>query len=134
MILVMDSSRRGELRVALLNGTYVRIVKKFDTPGSGQLLNVVEEALLKRGATINQLTGIVVAIGPGPFSALRAAVSIANAFGYALHIPVVGIVGDMDLRALAEKGKVRLRRARIGARIVPHYGSPAHITKAKRRA
>jgi tRNA A37 threonylcarbamoyladenosine modification protein TsaB len=132
-VLILDSSRRGELTVAIANGR-VRVLRhRFDTPGSGQLLNLVEQLLHREKVALRELTGIVVASGPGPFSALRAAASIANAMGYALDIPVVGIAGEHPVKELARRGMKKLARTKSGVIVVPHYGRPAHITKPPRR-
>jgi tRNA A37 threonylcarbamoyladenosine modification protein TsaB len=132
-ILILDSSRRGELTVALVNGRTRVLRHRFNTPGSGHLLNLVEQLLHREKVALGELSGIVVASGPGPFSALRAAASIANAMGYALDIPVVGIIGEHSAKELARRGMKKLARMKPGVIVTPHYGRPAHITKAKRR-
>ncbi|MFO0702361.1 MAG: hypothetical protein U0514_00545 [Candidatus Andersenbacteria bacterium] len=45
---------------------------------------------------------ILVLDGPGPFSATRAAVNIANALAYAWNIPVIGVHGPATAAELAE--------------------------------
>lgn len=134
MILLVDTTRYGEIRVGVY-GTRLRVMKKnTDGPVRGQLLNVIDELLRSLSMTVHACTGIVVAIGPGPFSALRSAAAIANALGYAQKIPVVGIKGEHSLRELAVLGKKKMMKtAKVGTIIVPHYGAPPHITKAKRR-
>lgn len=132
-VLILDSSRRGELVVALTNGRTQTLRHRFDTPGSGQLLNLIEKLLHREKVAPGELTGIVVASGPGPFSALRAAASIANAMGYALDIPVAGIAGELSVKELARRGAKKLERTKTGVLVVPHYGGPAHITKPPRR-
>lgn len=133
MILILDTTRYGEIRVAVQRRTLKSLVKRFDGPVRGQLLTVVDELLRREGENVSALTGIVVAIGPGPFSALRSAAALANALVYVLHIPAVGVRGEHTLRALAVRGAARLRRATSGAIVVPFYGRPPHITKSKHR-
>ncbi len=132
-VLILDTSHRGELIVALANGRLRVLRHRFDTPGSGQLLNLVEQLLHREKVSLRELTGIIVASGPGPFSALRAAASIANAMGYALDVPVTGIVGELSVKELVRRGMKKLARTKLGVVVRPHYGRPAHITKAKRR-
>ena len=132
-VLILDSSHRGELIVALANGRLRVLRHQFDTPGSGQLLNLVEQLLHREKISLHELIGIVVASGPGPFSALRASAAIANAMGYALDIPAVGAQGELPLKELARRGAKKLARAKPGVIVVPHYDRPANITKAKRR-
>lgn len=133
-VLVLDSAHRGELRIGLAQGKrFTTLVKKFDTPGSGHLLNCVDELLTANGLTVRQVRGVVIASGPGPFSALRAAASIANAFSAALRIPAVGIRGDLRLRELHTRGARLLTRVEPGTIVLPFYGARPNITKPKRR-
>jgi len=132
-VLILDTSHRGILVVALANGRIKILRHRFDTPGSGQLLNLVEQLLRREKISLGELTGVIVASGPGPFSALRAAASIANAMGYALDIPVAGIAGELSVKELARRGAKKLERTKPGALVTPHYGRPAHITKPPRR-
>ena len=53
-------------------------------------------ALLKHRRSL-PTKNLLVLTGPGPFSATRAAVNIANALGYAWDIPVIGVHGPATL-------------------------------------
>lgn len=55
-----------------------------------KLLSVINEVLKKKKAKLTDLTAIKVNIGPGSFTGLRVGVSVANALGWALGIPVNG--------------------------------------------
>ncbi|KKS64276.1 hypothetical protein A3A14_00775 [Candidatus Daviesbacteria bacterium RIFCSPLOWO2_01_FULL_43_38] len=59
--------------------------------GSQALLPLIVKLLKPRGFDI--LDGIEVEEGPGSFTGLRVGASVAQAFGYALNIPVNGKVG-----------------------------------------
>ena len=54
------------------------------------VLPMIEELLYKRKKTLQDITNIEVNEGPGSFTGLRVGVSIANALGYALRVPVNG--------------------------------------------
>ena len=54
------------------------------------VLPMITELLTQKGKSLNDLTEIEVFTGPGSFTGLRVGVSIANALGYALKIPVNG--------------------------------------------
>ena len=68
--------------------------KKFETPAkkgaSQRLLPFIVELLKKEGKRLEDIKEIAVATGPGSFTGLRVGVSIANALGWALGIPVNG--------------------------------------------
>ncbi len=89
----------------------------------------IDALLTAQGGTLGDLTGIVVYNGPGSFTGLRIGVSVANALANGLNIPVFGAGGDNWLR----DGVVSLQNGSGGIVVVPEYGSPANITKPKRR-
>ncbi len=70
-----------------------------------------------REALLSDLTGVVVVPGPGPFSRVRAGVSVANTLSFARDLPV------WTLRA----GKLR----RMRGLVMPHYGKEPNITKPR---
>lgn len=55
-----------------------------------KLLKVITQELKKRKKTARALEAIEVNRGPGSFTGLRVGVSVANALGWALGIPVNG--------------------------------------------
>jgi tRNA threonylcarbamoyl adenosine modification protein YeaZ len=70
-----------------------------------QLLPLVQRVLAAAGATVADLTGIVVGVGPGPFTGLRVGVAAAVTLAEALGIPVRGVC-SLDVVALewADRG------------------------------
>jgi tRNA threonylcarbamoyladenosine biosynthesis protein TsaB len=54
------------------------------------VLKLVQELLEKHGKNITDITEIEVFPGPGSYTGLRVGITIANALGYALKIPVNG--------------------------------------------
>ena len=67
---------------------------------STRLLVEVQIALERVGKTPEHLTGLVVARGPGSFTGVRVALSVAKGMAAALHIPAWG-VSSLDVLALA---------------------------------
>ncbi|MFT4111061.1 tRNA (adenosine(37)-N6)-threonylcarbamoyltransferase complex dimerization subunit type 1 TsaB [Propionicimonas sp.] len=65
-----------------------------------QLLPLVQRVLAEAGATPAGLTGIVVGVGPGPFTGLRVGVAAAITMAQALGVPVTGVC-SLDVVALA---------------------------------
>lgn len=55
------------------------------------LLVTIDDLLQKQGKTTKDLTEIEVETGPGSFTGIRVGVSVAQALGWSLGIPVNGI-------------------------------------------
>ncbi len=62
--------------------------KSFQVLHSQVVLPMIEELLKAKSCQLQAITEIEVNIGPGSFTGLRVGVSIANALGFALRIPV----------------------------------------------
>ncbi len=58
---------------------------------SVELLPTIEAVLLRQGATIQDVTGIAVALGPGSFSALRVGLSVAKGLAWARGLPLAAV-------------------------------------------
>ncbi|HUC87628.1 MAG TPA: tRNA (adenosine(37)-N6)-threonylcarbamoyltransferase complex dimerization subunit type 1 TsaB [Candidatus Binatia bacterium] len=87
------------------------------------------ESLLKNQAKDwSDLAGIICYKGPGSFTGLRIGLSVGNALAYGLNIPIVGSSGtswqSVGLKALAKGQDDKV--------VLPKYGSPVHITAAKK--
>lgn len=87
MTLYIDTSDRETITVGLGD-------KKFRAKArenaSQKLLAFIEEILKKEASSVKEITEIKVNTGPGSFTGLRVGVSVANAIGWALGIPVNG--------------------------------------------
>lgn len=87
MKLYIDTSDREKIIVGIDD-------KKFESKAKEQtsqrLLPFIDEVLKKEGKSVNDITEIEVNTGPGSFTGLRVGVSVANALGWALDIPVNG--------------------------------------------
>ena len=57
---------------------------------SQMVLPLIEELLAEHNQTMRDIRSIQVASGPGSFTGLRVGVTIANALGFLLDIPVNG--------------------------------------------
>ncbi len=85
----------------------------------------IDVVLNQAGVVLDNLNRIIVFRGPGSFTGLRIGISVANALGYALNIPVVGAEGDDWMHA--DTGKVDQFVPQM-----PVYGSDPHITQQKK--
>lgn len=66
--------------------------------GSQVLLPLIIKLLQTTNSELKTLTGIEVATGPGSFTGLKVGVSVANALGFALGIPVNGQKIETELK------------------------------------
>jgi tRNA threonylcarbamoyladenosine biosynthesis protein TsaB len=87
MKLSIDTSDGEEVAIKL-DGKEFR--EKARKQKSQRLLPLIEETLKTEGKSLQDLDEIEVNTGPGSFTGLRVGVSIANALGWALGIPVNG--------------------------------------------
>jgi tRNA threonylcarbamoyladenosine biosynthesis protein TsaB len=119
LLLGMDTSTRVA-SVALFDGEQVLSETSWlaGREHSTRLLVEVEAALARVGRTASQLTGLVVARGPGSFTGVRVALSVAKGISAGLSIPVWGISSlevlafgagatDVPVRAIVEAGRGR---------------------------
>ena len=96
---------------------------------SNTLISSIEQLLQKNRLALTDMRGIVVYQGPGSFTGLRIGISVANALGYALDIPVVASQGEhWQLDAHRELAAIKNYQSIV----TPFYGSEAHITQPKK--
>jgi tRNA threonylcarbamoyladenosine biosynthesis protein TsaB len=81
---------------------------------STRLLVEVEIALQRTGRDVRHLTSLVVACGPGSFTGVRVAISVAKGMAAGLGIPTFG-VSSLDVLALATEPALIPVRAAIEA-------------------
>lgn len=89
MILHIDTSKREEVVVGLeINGKVrKKIVKNVQ---SQNVLILIDKLLKEKKFKLKDIKEIEVKTGPGSFTGLRVGISVANALGFALKIPVNG--------------------------------------------
>ncbi len=93
--LMINTTKQGEVEVSLKETKLVLVSKQ--QLGSQALLPLIQNALKKAGISLQDLTGVNVATGPGSFTGIRVGVSVANALGFALGIPVNGKKMETEL-------------------------------------
>ena len=106
MKLKIDTTNRLEIKVELEDpkkGTIQRVVQKQKL-GSQVLLPMIVKILKKNELNLKDLTAVEVNCGPGSFTGTRVGVSVANALGFALDIPVNGKKGKIVM-PIYEKSK-----------------------------
>ena len=88
----------------------------------------IDKLLTNNKCLLDNLDGIVIYEGPGSFTGLRIGMSVANALGYSLSVPVQAMGGE----AWLEEGVKSVLAGKTNTVALPKYGSTAHITKPKR--
>lgn len=98
---------------------------------SEELLVNIDKLLKENKVKPEQLKWISVNLGPGSFTGLRVGISVANAFGYGLDIPVIGenyLEGTANERIKQLMKKTTSKKFK---QVLPTYGKPPDITKSK---
>lgn len=131
MQLIINSTTPQDSRVILLKKSRVFAKKvPFRNGKRGDILSVIDSLLVSKKSKIQEVKGIVVVTGPGHFSYLRTGISIANALGWVLGIPVVGLTTNQFLsdRDLIEKGIALVKKTKAFKPVLPVYGKEPNIT------
>lgn len=98
MILYIDTKDQKHVKVSLKkNGEVVRTLSEENQIGSQVLLPLIEKLLKQEKLEYKDLKGIEVETGPGSFTGIRVGVSVANALGFSLGIPVNGKKAETEL-------------------------------------
>lgn len=98
MILHINTKDQKAIKVFLKkNGQVVKSLSEENEYGSQVLLPLIMKLLQTTNNELRTLKGIKVETGPGSFTGLRVGVSVANALGFALNIPVNGKKIESDL-------------------------------------
>ena len=93
MLLSIDtSSRHGGVALSDTDGAVVEARLWRSTANhTAQLMPAVAQLLATQNLPATELSGVAVALGPGPFSALRVGVSAAKGLAMAAGYPIIGI-------------------------------------------
>ncbi|MFE6758608.1 tRNA (adenosine(37)-N6)-threonylcarbamoyltransferase complex dimerization subunit type 1 TsaB [Streptomyces sp. NPDC057684] len=104
LLLALDTATPA-VTVALHDGSsVVAASSQVDARRHGELLlPAVDRVLAEAGVRLDAVTGIVVGVGPGPYTGLRVGLMTADTFGLALGVPVHGLC-TLDGLAYAAEG------------------------------
>lgn len=130
--LAIDTTE-ADTGIGLANGGVIKIeIWTSHRNQSKELLPNIDRLLRSNKVKPEQLKQVAVNLGPGSFTGLRIGISIANAFGYALNIPVVG---KSKLAGTARERVGTLLKLKPKSNkfkpALPQYGGPARITQPK---
>jgi len=131
MIVILESvnSTQATVIVALRSDKFQLTTINAERRAGSQLLNILDQALKKNKQAISKIKGIGVVAGPGGFAAVRSAVAMANAIGYARQIPVVAIkLGEYkDYDELVAKAWGKLAKRSTFRPVMPIYDGEPNI-------
>lgn len=93
MLLLAVDTATPAVTVALHDGSaVVAATSQVDARRHGELLlPAVDRVLAEAGTKLDAVTGLVVGVGPGPYTGLRVGLVTAAAFASALSVPVHGV-------------------------------------------
>lgn len=98
MVLYINTQDRKVVTVSLKKeDRVIASLSEINEYGSQVLLPLIENLLKDQKLTFKDLAAVEVETGPGSFTGIRVGVSVANALGFALKIPVNGRKIETDL-------------------------------------
>jgi tRNA threonylcarbamoyladenosine biosynthesis protein TsaB len=110
LLLALDTST-ATASVALYDGEHVLSESTWlaGREHSTRLLVEIDVALDRVGRTASDLTGLVVACGPGSFTGVRVALSVAKGIAFARGLPLWGVNSLEVVAACAEHTELPVR-------------------------
>jgi tRNA threonylcarbamoyl adenosine modification protein YeaZ len=103
LLLALDTSTPQVAVAVCRDGVALARFEVVDARRHGELLAVgVRQVLAEANLTPNQLEGIAVGVGPGPYTGLRVGLMTARSLGHALGIDVHGVCSLDVLAAQAD--------------------------------
>lgn len=128
MTLFIDTTDFHHLNFALVSddvvSTFTREVAFNENFKTNEYL---QQFLKKQKVAIENIKKIVVCSGPGSFTGIRVGVSMAQALGFALNIPVRAITKNKIPHDLRKLESLKATHA-----LTLHYGQKPNITKPKK--
>jgi len=130
MILIIDTASEKKF-VAIQNNKTKKVFYFFDQNRiSEDLERHFKKIFLK--ISPRKIKQVVVNLGLGPFTATRVGVSFANAFSFALKIPIIGVKNPKDLLKWTKNNYNAIIRQKKIHFVKPKYSQKPKITKSKR--
>ena len=127
MILFIDSSDFHGLHFAVITDDVKSFSKEVAFNENYKTNEFLQKFLKQNKIDLKKLSKIIVCSGPGSFTGIRVGVSLAQALGYALQIPVIAIP-----KSKVPKDLLKLKTLKLPSKLTLHYGAKPNITKAKK--
>ena len=135
MFLFIDTTE-NEIVLALFQKDKLidQIQKKAQKKQAELLLIVLDEFLKKNKVNLQNIKGIIVVQGPDSFTGTRIGVTTANALGFSLDIPVVGMKKISFSQDKIIKEEIsKFKKIKNFLPVNPIYSAPPPITKKKKK-
>src|ERR1051326_1393781 len=102
MLLALDTStNRASLALSQNGELLAEYTWDVGSSHSVELLRRLEWLLKERGLTLSQVSAIAAAAGPGSFTGVRVAVTVAKSLAFGLNVPLLGI-STLDIIAYGQ--------------------------------
>jgi len=124
MILAIDST--DKIKIGLRAGKFFKFKKIKSRNLQSENLNLEIAKLLQvNKVNLKDLKTIVINRGPGSYTGTRLGVSVANALGFVLNIPVIGLISQkpISIKSLFQKADRIAKKRRKFSPIKPYYRS-----------
>ena len=103
LLLALDTSnRRASIALCSEDDVYGEYTWHIDSNHSVELLPRIQRLMAECHATLAQLDGIAVALGPGSFNGVRVALATAKTLAFVLQKPLIGI-STLDIIAARQQ-------------------------------
>lgn len=90
--LLIDTTNNQQVIVSLdRDGAIDTLKETMDRRKTQPVLSMVDALLRKHSLGLTDIAKIEVNLGPGSFTGIRVGISIANALGFLLNIPINGL-------------------------------------------
>lgn len=129
MTLYINTSEFHNLELALITDAGIKkLDKDLAFNENFKTLDLIEKFLKQHKAKWQDVKKIVVCSGPGSFTGIRVGVSLAQALGLALNIPVMAVPKNK-----VPKNLTKLPGIKLPDKLTLHYGAKPNITKPKKK-
>jgi tRNA threonylcarbamoyladenosine biosynthesis protein TsaB len=102
-VLIAIDTSTSWISLALYDRAFIRYEATWESQHhhTVELAPAIDRLFKQTGISKNDLTGVVVAMGPGSFTSLRIGLALAKGMALAMNIPLVGIP-SLDIVAAAQ--------------------------------
>ncbi len=129
MLLFINTTDFNNLQLALIDKDAKEFTATVAFNENYKTNELLEKLLKKNKVAPKDLSKVIVCSGPGSFTGIRVGVSMAQAFGFALGIPVIAIP-----KSKVPKDLMKLKILKSPDKMNLNYGQKPNITKAKKKA
>ena len=137
MFLIINTTPQDYLEVILAQSNKILRKRKKSKNffNAENLVPLLDNLLKVDQGELSQLSGLGVVTGPGSFSSIRTALTVARVLAWILELPLVGIKREefTDNQDLVDKIYFRLTYNPSHYFPQPYYGKEPNITQRKKK-